>query len=131
MPRPPEVSFVGQLISQIYGEVELLRSWGADSAASAARHTAELLETAWKDWLEQELTIDQAAAETGLQPETVRKKIARGEWPNAGQKYRPRVKRRETLRASVGSRHQGGGSSRDAMDLIDDVLTAYEDTICD
>ncbi len=126
---PPEMSFVTAMASQIRREAEVLRAWGAESFARAAEHAAELLETAWSKWLDQDLTPEEAAAETDLRPDTVRKKIAKGEWPNSGRPYRPRIKRRDLSKSVF--RDPASDLSGEVADLVEDILTSCDDATCD
>lgn len=62
-------------------------------AAFAWRRAADAVEQQVGAALDEALTLEQAAAESGLSAETLRKKVARGDLPNAGRRHAPRVKR--------------------------------------
>jgi hypothetical protein len=86
---------LGKLLDQWREKASDLRRYGAAASAAAVEACAGDLE-AWLDaWADVLLTPKEAAAETGLRPETIAKKIASGELPNAGRKHRPRVRRRD------------------------------------
>ncbi len=110
----------------------VLRRFGAEAQATAVEACLAELETWFEGWLEQELTLAEAADEAGLTRSAVEKKLASGRWPNAGRRYRPRVRRRTLYGPSSGdARTETSDLSAGAEDLIDDVLSAYEDTTCD
>jgi hypothetical protein len=89
------------LVTEYREDALRLRPLGAPGAAAALEEAAERLEARLADWLDAPLTPQQAAAETGLKRETVAKRIASGELPNAGRKYRPRVRRRDLFDTRV------------------------------
>jgi len=90
--RPAQL---GKLLDQWRSQADRLRRYGAGASAAAVEACAGDLE-AWLDqWADALLTPQEAAAETGLKAETIAKKIANGELPNAGRRYRPRVRRRD------------------------------------
>ena len=83
--RPAQL---GKLLDQWRDQADRLRRYGAAASAAAVEACAQDLE-AWLDaWADALLTPQEAAVETGLKPETVSKKIASGELPNAGRRYR-------------------------------------------
>ena len=113
-------------------EAEVLRRWGLVEAAEAAERAASRIEERIQQWLEEELTVAEAASEAGLSTSAAEKRLASGRWPNAGRRYRPRVRRRTLYGPSSGdARTEMRGPSTEAEELIDDVLNAYDDTTCD
>lgn len=86
---------LGKLLDQWRERAGDLRRYGAEASAAAVEACAGDLEAWLDEWADALLTPQEAAAETGLKPETISKKIASGELPNAGRKYRPRVRRRD------------------------------------
>ncbi len=110
----------------------VLRRFGADAQATAVDACAVELESWFQEWWEEELTVAEAASEAGLTRSAVEKKLASGRWPNAGRRYRPRVRRKDLYGSSSGdARTETRDLSAGAEDLIDDVLSTYEDTTCD
>ncbi len=110
----------------------VLRRFGADAQATAVDACAVELESWFQEWWEEELTVAEAASEAGLTRSAVEKKLASGRWPNAGRRYRPRVRRRTLYGVPAGDAYTGSRDpSTEADDLIDDVLSAYDDTTCD
>ena len=83
-------------------EAELLDGYGATEASAAARrHAAELTE-AILTAEEEELSISQAAAESGYSSRRLREFIAEGSIENSGERGRPRIKRRDLPRKTNG-----------------------------
>ncbi len=109
-----------------------LRRFGAEAQAAAVEACLAELETWFEGWLEEELTVAEAASEAGLTRSAVEKRLASGRWPNAGRRYRPRVRRGDLYGSSSrDARTETRDLSAGAEDLIDDVLSAYDDTTCD
>lgn len=80
------------LAASFRGEAAHAEPYNA-GAAFAWRRAADALETAVRTADDEALTLEQASAESGLSPETLRKKLARGELPQAGRRHAPRVRR--------------------------------------
>lgn len=84
---------MNNLLERWEHESDLLRRHGAiGSAQTKAADLAELREW-WRDVMLEELTLEEAVAYSGLAYDTIRRKLAEGEIPNAGRKGRPRVRR--------------------------------------
>ena len=110
----------------------VLRRFGADAQATAVDACAVELESWFQEWWEEELTVAEAASEAGLTRSAVEKRLASGRWLNAGRRYRPRVRRGDLYGStSRDIRTESRHPSNEAEALIDDVLSAYEDTTCD
>lgn len=75
------------------GEADLLRRRGAPRQADALESAAEELEDRLREWSLELLSLEEAAREAGLAYDTVQRKVADGELPNAGEKGAPRVRR--------------------------------------
>ncbi len=109
-----------------------LRRFGAEAQAAAVEACLAELETWFEGWLEEELTVAEAASEAGLSRSAAEKRLASGRWPNAGRRYRPRIRRRHVHEVrAVDEGAKTGDRSADADDLIDDVLSSYDDVTCD
>lgn len=78
-------------------DAEWLRDYGAEGQAQACEKHAEALEDRLREWELEMLTLEQAAEETGLAYDTAQRKVSSGEWPNRGEKGRPRVRRCDVL----------------------------------
>jgi len=63
-------------------EADLLDRYGCSSVAETCRMHADELEAAWKEWEGEELTIKEAAQESGYSPEQLRKLVRDGEIPD-------------------------------------------------
>ncbi len=101
-------------------EADVFRRYGSPLAGVCELH-AEELEERIREWQLETLTLEEAAAESGLSYSAVQKKVRRGEWPNAGKKGAPRVERRYVLGASPSLRLETG-----EPDLAGEVLMARE-----
>jgi hypothetical protein len=126
-----DVTLLASLAEEIRSEADVLRKWVQEAKARAADAVAARIEERIEMWLDEELTVAEAAAEAGLRPDTVRKKIARGEWKNCGRPYRPRIKRRHLFDPSGGARLESRRLRADGDDLVDEVLSSYEDATCE
>jgi hypothetical protein len=74
-------------------EAARLARRGYDREAHAAESYASELEGRLLEWELQELTLEQAASELGLRYDTLQRRVASGELPNAGRNGAPRVRR--------------------------------------
>lgn len=70
-----------------------LEQYGADGPAEGVRETCQQLATRIDELAEEELTPAQVAEEMGLTKDRVRRKIGM-DWPNTGEKGRPRTLRK-------------------------------------
>lgn len=95
---------LSELSSRWRASASELRRYGAEEQATALEACAAELELAEREYWFEELTLEQAAEELGVSYDTVGRRVARGDIPNAGKKNRPRV-RRTDLRG-VASRSQ-------------------------
>ena len=75
---------------------------GVPASAALLRRVAEELETSAREWATEPLTLQAAAAELGVSYSTVHRWVARGRLPNAGTRYRPRVRRCDLRRGPPG-----------------------------
>jgi hypothetical protein len=81
------------LLERWEGDEARLRALGQAQLADFSKaYQAELREW-WREWQVERLTLEEAAAYSGLAYDTLRKKVAAGELPNAGDKGRPRIQR--------------------------------------
>jgi hypothetical protein len=70
----------------------------APAAATAFRDAAAELESALHAADAEELTLREAAKESGYAERTLREKLAKKEIPNAGERHRPRIRRADLPR---------------------------------
>ncbi len=127
-----DLTLLSSLPLEMRAEAEVLRRWGLVEAAEGAETAASRIEERIQQWLEEELTLSEAAQETGLSRSAAEKRLASGRWPNAGRRYRPRIRRRHVHEVrAVDEGAKTGDRSADADDLIDDVLSSYDDVTCD
>ena len=86
-------------------EAELYRKRGQEPMAAMLESLAADLEEFCRRRDLEELTISEAATESGLSYSSIQKKVAAGELPNVGRKNRPRIQRTD-------------------LELVNDVLAA-------
>lgn len=72
-----------------------LSTYGADSSAKALQACSVELEAELRSWLEESLTLEEAAAESGYSYSSLQKRVAGSEILNAGDKGSPRIRRRD------------------------------------
>ena len=99
-----------QLARTWQAEAQQLRTrYGMDQLATLAEtHAAELLE-AMREANDQQLTLSEAASESGYSVRRLRELIAEGRIPNAGRKGAPRIRRADVPR-------RAGQPSQDTFD---------------
>lgn len=88
---------------------------GLEREARMAESYAADLEERLREWKLETLTLKEAAAELGVSYDTVARKIRTGEYPNAGRKNAPRVRREDLFRGSGRRRTVYEGRSRDEI----------------
>ena len=91
MKNPPMA--LSELANRWRTEAELLARYGDDRGAHACRMHADELERAVREAEAEELTLAQAAAESGYSPDRLRHMVSGGVIPNAGEKGAPRIRR--------------------------------------
>lgn len=75
-------------------EASLLRRRGQQESAALLQSCAEDLREAVQAWLDEPIKLGEAAELAGLAYSTLQHLVAEGAIPNAGEKHRPRVRRR-------------------------------------
>ena len=114
------------------GKAAELRRFGAEAQAAAVEACLAELEAWFEGWLDEELPISKAAAEAGLSHSAAEKRLASGRWPNSGRPYKPSVKRRHLFKPRGGeARVESRELRAKADDLVDEVISSYEDTTCE
>ncbi len=76
-------------------EAALLRSRGADGHAVLEEGLANELEQKLREWQLEELTIEEAADESGYSYKRLQELVSLGEIDNAGKRGSPRIRRRD------------------------------------
>lgn len=108
-----------RLWSELRREAEQLRRFGARGEADAVEHCVQRLEDAWLEWQSQELTVAEAAAESGYSAAHLRRLLAENRIESAGSKGRPRIRRADLPR-------KPSRQPSDEIDLVGEVLRARE-----
>ena len=105
------------LVTEWRNSAATLHEFGADSQAKAIEACADTLEERLRERGLEELSLEEAARVVGCSYEAMRKRVARGDVPNAGEPGHPRVLRRDL---NNGRRK----SQADAPSLAEQVLAA-------
>ncbi len=85
---------------------------GLSQPAAQMEAMATELEVGISEWLQERLTLDQAAQESGYTYNHLQACVAEGKLPNAGQPGEPRVRRRDL---PVKGGHRGASSIADII----------------
>ncbi len=102
------MSAVQDLLAGWLGEAETVERCGHEPTGKLIRRLAAEMEEALKDDRDETLTIAEAALESDYSSEHLRKLVASGTIPNAGEKGRPRIRRRDLpARPATGNRQIG------------------------
>lgn len=81
-------------IKQMEAEAKPLQEWGAGNEAGVLLHACERFRTILQEWLDEALTIGQAAEEYPRWKErTIAEKLRQGDLPQAGAHGEPLVRR--------------------------------------
>ena len=96
-----------ELATRWRAEAAIMRRWGGEAQADAAEHAAAELDAWEREQALSELTLSEAAEESGLSYSTLQKQVAKGEIPNAGTKHRPRIRRRDLPRKPARPQREG------------------------
>ena len=86
------------LVAEFRAEAERLAQWGAAGNAATLRRAADMLEAALRAQEQTPLTLQQAAAESGLSAEHIGRLVRQGKLKNVGRKHAPRVLRGDVAR---------------------------------
>ena len=76
-------------------DADRFRRLGQEAPAAMAKAYANELEERLRAWQLEALTLEEAAEESGFAYSTLQQKVSAGEIPNAGERGRPRVRRRD------------------------------------
>lgn len=102
------------LVAEWRGTAKLLEECGASEQAKAFRKVAGELESASRQHVLQELTLEQAVSESGYTYSSLEKRLRSGELPNVGTKGKPRIRR--------GDLPTKGGRMTQVDGLADEIL---------
>lgn len=98
---------LAELMTDLLGRWERdearLRELGQTQLADFSKCCQTELREWWREFQLEELTLEEAAAYSGLSYDALRKKVATGKIPNEGVKGRPRIRRGDLpMRPPVG-----------------------------
>lgn len=88
------------LASEWRKEADMLDRRGLAREARIVESFARDLEQRLREWLDELLTLEDAAAEVNATYDGLRKRIARGDLPNAGRQGAPKIRRADLLNAN-------------------------------
>ncbi len=86
-------AYLESLTASWRSDADTLRRRGAEQLAECMESMAAEFEAALREWMDEQLTLEEAAAERGLKYDTMRKRVERGVYVNVGKKGAPRVRR--------------------------------------
>ena len=86
------------LIERWREEASLLRRYAANDQADVLERLATELEVAAREWELEALTLEQARKESGFGYSTLQRLVSSGRVPNAGDRHRPRIRRKDLPR---------------------------------
>lgn len=78
-----DVSRLQTAIDHLREEAVRLRRWKAEAQADALETAADEFEEALRDWRHEELTVSEAAAESGYAEKTLRRMVREGKIPDS------------------------------------------------
>lgn len=105
------------LVERFHQEAEILQRWGAGTLAAAVETAAVRVEEAVVAWQNEELTVAEAAAESGYSTAHLRRLLAESRLENAGSTGRPRIRRSDLPR-------KPNRKTANEVDLVGEVLRA-------
>jgi hypothetical protein len=123
MKRSGEV-WVETLISEWRTEAELFARRGQVATSVLIRGMAEELEGAASRSAGEELTLGDAALESGYSPDHLGRLIREGKLPNAGRSNAPRVRRSDLPKKTVSAQSKAPHLSREQ--IVRSVITTKE-----
>jgi len=92
--------------------------YGLEEMAKLCEALAGELSEALRDRAEEELTLDQAVAESGYSKRRLRQLVAEGSVPNAGRKGAPRIRRADLPRKARKTGTNGFDAAAHARDIL-------------
>lgn len=116
-----DLSRLRDLAGRWRSEAEVFRRRGLEEQATAADSYADDLEKELREWELEALTLEEAAAESRWSYDTVQRKVAAGEIPNAGRRGAPRVRRCDLYGAPAATPAEGI-QDEDGPDLAGELL---------
>lgn len=90
-------AIIGRLTTTWRSRASMFDRHGAIEAARAYTIVAQELEDSLREFLDQELTLTEAAAASGCSVDTIGRMIREGRVENVGRKHAPRVRRSDLL----------------------------------
>ncbi len=112
------MSAVQDLIVRWHAEAETVERCGHESTGKLIRRLAVEVDEALRDDQEETLTLAEAAFESRYSVEHLRKMVASGTIPNAGEKGRPRIRRSDLPARPVTGNRQIGSPEDDARGFL-------------
>lgn len=120
----PIAATLAQLAERWERDAETLAHHGADKEATAARRFAAELRSALSSAADEPLTLQQAAAESGVPAETLRRQIREGKLTNVGRKGAPRLARGSLPMRPRSAAAVNYDPQADALNVVGRILRA-------
>lgn len=98
-------------------EAIVLRAWGAAGQAAAAEYAASRVDTAFRLWESELLSVSDAALESGYSETHLRRMVTESRIENQGSRGAPRIRRADLPKKPTPRR-------TDEVDLVGEVLQA-------
>jgi hypothetical protein len=92
---PAQIALPADLLAEWRTHAEGLRHYGADAQATAVDQCANRLEEAFRQMEDEQLTLQDAAEESGYTADHLGRLVRDGKIPNAGRPSAPRISRRD------------------------------------
>ena len=112
------MSAVQDLIARWRAEAETVGRCGHESTGKLIRRLAVEVDEALKDDQDETLTLVEAALESSYSTEHLRKMVASGTIPNAGEKGRPRIRHSDLPSRPINRNGQLGSPEDDARAFL-------------
>ena len=106
------------LVARWRSEAETVERCGHESTGKLIRRLAVEVDEALRDDQHETLTLAEAALESSYSTEHLRKMVASGTIPNAGEKGRPRIRRSDLLTRPTNGRGHHGSPEDDARTFL-------------
>lgn len=118
------MSAMQDLVTRWRNEAATVERCGCESIGKLIRRLTIELEEALRDDQDETLTLAEAALESGYSVEHLRKLLAKDRIPNAGEKGRPRICRRDLPARPVAGKRQLGSPEDDARGFLRERVEA-------
>lgn len=120
------MSAYAELADRWRADAVVLRRYGCEAEAQLLESRADELGEAERAAGDEQLSLQEAAAESGYSKRRIRELVSEGKVPNAGRKGAPRVRRSDLPRKPKRGRSKGSGGDYDPAADARDVAIRIE-----